>query len=213
MALRIDKTFSVQAAWGSVWAFLTDPYRVARCLPGAQVTEQLDDKTYAGTVTVKVGPVTATYKGKLRFERLDAAERTAELVASGQDVRGKGGAEVRMTSRLAEQASGATEVAVSSDVNVTGMLAQFGRGMIDDVGDQMFQKFTEAVRAELESARSGIGLASAPPPGARNEVVPLDVVSLGAGVVSRAAARAARQPALWVAVPILALVLYWLWLR
>jgi len=213
MALRIDKTFSVQAAWEPVWAFLTDPYRVARCLPGAQVTEQLDDKTYAGTVTVKVGPVTATYKGKLRFERLDAAERTAELVASGQDVRGKGGADVRMTSRLAEQSSGATEVAVSSEVNVTGMLAQFGRGMIDDVGDQMFQKFTEAVRAELESAPAATGLANAPPPGAPNEVVPLDVVSLGAGVVGRAAARAARQPALWVAVLILALVLYWLWLR
>ena len=212
MALRIEKTFTVNAAPASVWAFLTDPYRVARCLPGAAVTEQLDDKSYAGTVTVKVGPVTATYKGKLRFERLDEAEHTAEIVASGQDVRGKGGAEARMTSRLTPQGSGTTEVVVASEVNVTGMLAQFGRGMIEDVSDQMFQKFTEAARAELESAPAGPAEASAPPP-ASSDVVPLDVVSRGVGVVGRAAGRAARQPAVWAAAMILALVLCWLLLR
>jgi len=201
MALLIEKTFAVRAAPPAVWDFLTDPRRVARCLPGAAVTEQVDERTYAGTITVKVGPVSASYKGKARFERLDPAARTAEIAAFGQDVRGKGGADVKMTSRLTETTPGQTEVAVASEVNVTGVLAQLGRGMIQDVSDQMFQKFTEAVRAELESAPAA---AQAPP---------IEVVSFGAGILGRAAGRAAANPVTWIVAILVAALSYWLWLR
>jgi uncharacterized protein len=150
MAFQIEKTFVVRAPAQVVWEFLTDPRRVARCMPGAAITEQLDDKTYAGTMAVKVGPVQASYKGQLRFEQLDAAARSAVIAASGQEVRGKGGANMRLTSRVVERAPAETEVSASSEVNVTGVLAQFGRGMIQDVSDQLFLKFTEGMRAELE---------------------------------------------------------------
>ena len=133
------------------WAFLTDPRRVAQCLPGAAVTEQIDERTHAGTITMKVGPITAAFKGTMRFERLDAAARTAEIVGSGQDVRGKGGANMRMTSRLVERAPGETEVTITSDVNIIGSLAQFGRGIIQDIADQVFEKFVGAVREQLET--------------------------------------------------------------
>jgi hypothetical protein len=85
------------------------------------------------------------------FERLDAAARTAELVATGQDVRGKGGADLRLTSSVKALPGGRTEVTAVSLVNVTGILAQMGRGMIQDVSDEMFQIFSERMRAELES--------------------------------------------------------------
>src|SRR4030095_5470469 len=103
MAIEISKTFVVNAPADAVWGFLTDPQRVARCLPGAAITNQGDEQPHAGTLTVKVGPVAATYKGTMRFERLNTATRTAEIVAAGQDVRGKGGADMRMTSRLVER--------------------------------------------------------------------------------------------------------------
>ena len=88
MALRIEKSFAVDAPRAQVWSFLVDPHRVAGCLPGAAITGQLDASTWAGTMTVKVGPVTASYKGKLKFERLDEAAGEAELSGSGQETKG-----------------------------------------------------------------------------------------------------------------------------
>jgi len=211
MALQIEKTFLVKATPAAVWGFLTDPRRVARCMPGAAITEQVDDRTYAGTITVKVGPVTASYKGKLHFERLDAATGSAEIVASGQEVRGKGGADMRLTSHLTERAPGATEVTATSQVNVTGILAQFGRGMIQDVGDQMFKQFTECMRAELEAPPAAKSEEAAPK--ARGQVEPIHAISLGASVASRAAGRTLERPGFWVAVIGLGLLIYWLWFR
>src|SRR5262249_18461379 len=151
MALEIAKTFVVNAAPDAVWSFLTDLPRVARCLPGAAIGEKIDEKTSSGTMTIKVGPVSSTYRGKVVFERLDAVARTAELSASGQDVRGKGGADMRLTGSLKPLRGGQPEVTAVSTVNVTGILAQMGGGMIQDVSDEMFQIFSERMRAELES--------------------------------------------------------------
>jgi uncharacterized protein len=157
MALEIAKTFVVNAAPEKVWGFLVDLPRVARCLPGAAIGEKVDEKTSTGTMTIKVGPVSSTYRGKVVFERLDPAGRTAELSASGQDVRGKGGADLRLTSSLKALPGGRTEVTAVSVVNVTGILAQMGRGMIQDVSDEMFQIFSERMRAELESSGGAAG--------------------------------------------------------
>ena len=157
MGIPVEKKFVIQAARGEVWAFLTDPSRVAGCLPGAAITERVDERTHAGTIAVKVGPVSARYKGTVRFERLDEDGGVAEIAAAGQDVRGKGGADMRMTSRVVARGPGETEVTVSSTVNITGILAQFGRGMIQDVSDEMFRRFTDAMRAALEPASDGKG--------------------------------------------------------
>ena len=149
MALEISKTFTIDAPRAEVWKFLADPYRVAACLPGAAITEKVDDKNYLGTVSIKVGPVSASYKGKVRFETLDEESGTAEIVASGQDVKGKGGAEMRLKSQVVERAPRETEVTATSTVNITGILAQLARGMILVLSDQIFQKFTEAMRKEF----------------------------------------------------------------
>ena len=195
--MELEQKLVVQAPPDAVWAFLTDPHRVAGCLPGAAITGQEDEKTWTGTITVKVGPVSTSYKGKVIFERLDTATRTADIVASGQDVRGKGGADMRMNSRLVAVDGGATEVTVRSDVSVTGILAQLGRGMIQDVSDQMFQRFAAAMRAQLEAA----------PASAASE--PIQAVSFGAGLAVRALGRAARNPVVWVVVGIVAALVWW----
>ena len=216
MALEIEKQFSVKAPKSEVWKFLTDPHRVAACLPGAAITGQEDEQTYTGTMTVKVGPVKSSYKGKLRFERLDPEAGTAELTAVGQDIRGKGGADMRMVSRMVEGPGGETLVTVTSEVSVTGILAQFGRGMIQDVSDQMFEQFTAAMRVELESGESGVGGRESgtegvkPDPGAPEA---LDGVAFGVAVGKRAAGRLVRRSGFWAAVVILVVAIYWIWLR
>ena len=164
MALEIVKTFTIKAPPALVWEFLIDPHKVVRCLPGAALTGQLDAKTYTGTMTVKVGPVQSSYKGKVIFERLDAVTRTAEILGSGQDTKGKGGAELKLVSSVKELSPGVTEVVATSQVNISGILAQMGRGMIQDVSDQMFKIFSERMRAELESAATAAPAPAAPPP-------------------------------------------------
>jgi len=220
MAIEIVKTFTIKAPPAAVWGFLTDPQRVARCMPGAAITERIDEKTFAGTMAVKVGPVSTSYKGKIVFERLDAQARIAETVATGQDVRGRGGADLRPTSSTKEVAPGETEVTAASKVNITGNLAQMGRGMVQDVSDQLFQTFSQRMRAELEPAASApppsITPAAAPAPGASPVAAAtsaaageaLDLASVGARAAGRAASRAVRRPAVWVAIVIAAVLLY-----
>jgi uncharacterized protein len=213
MGIPIEKTFVVEAPAAAVWEFLTDPARVAGCLPGAAITEKLDDQTWGGTIAVKVGPVTANYRGKLHFDRLDAVAREADLSASGQETRGKGGADMRMKSRVVERSAGVTEVTVTSDVNVVGVLAQFGRGMIQDVSDQLFVKFTTAMRSALETG-STASPASPASPAQPNRAPPvvepvLDAGSIGKVVVSRAAARTVRRPSTWIALIVVGLVIYY----
>jgi len=209
MAFEIVKTFVVRSSPEQVWSFLIDPERVARCLPGAAITGKIDDKTWQGTMTVKVGPVSSSYKGKVAFEKLDPSSRTAEIVAQGQDVRGRGGADLRLTSTLAQKAPGETEVTTTSRVNITGILAQMGRGMVQDVSDQMFQIFSQRVRAELESAAPTAApvaaTAAAPavptPAAAPSKPEALDVGALGARAL-------VRRPVFWVAVAAAAVLVY-----
>jgi len=228
MPMELKQSFVVKAPADAVWAFLTDPRRAASALPGATLTEVGDDGTFAGTITVKVGPVSTQYRGRARFERLDVAMRTAEMVGSGQDVKGRGGAEMKMTSQLVERAPGETEVSVVSEVSVNGILAQLGRGMIQDVSDQLFQRFTAAVRAELEkpepvasagsevsggSTMSGgaASIADAPVPAPANE--PIQAVSFGAQVAGRTARRWAQSPGFWLGLAVAAALILWLVLR
>jgi hypothetical protein len=207
VSIDISKNFVVRAPRAAAWDFLTTPSRVMRCLPGAALTNQIDERTYAGTVTVKIGPVTASYKGTVRFERLDRDAWTAEMMAAGQEVRGKGGADMRMTSRLIERTAGETEVTVVSQINVMGVLAQFGRGMIQDVSDQLFQKFVDAARAELEAA------AAPPAPADVAGAPPVDVLSLGSTAVRHAAGRTAQRPLVWVAILVILVLAYWMFGR
>jgi carbon monoxide dehydrogenase subunit G len=206
MAIRFEQSFAVKAPPDAVWAYLTDPNRIAAAVPGAAITEKVDERTWKGTITVKVGPVSAKYRGTVRFEKLDAAARVAEVSGVGQEATGKGGADMRMTSRLVEKAPGETQVSVASDVNVTGILAQFGRGMIQDVSDQMFRKFADAVRGELESAAAVAAPAPAP-------AQPIEVLSFGGPVAARALARAAKRPVFWIAAAVFLLILVALFFR
>lgn len=181
--MQIEQQCVINVPPRQVWAFLTDPYQVVSCLPGASITEKLDDRTYAGTMTVKIGPVTASYKGKICFEHLDPETYTAEITGRGQEGRGKGSAEMRMESRLQALQGGGAEVTVLAEVNLIGPLAQFGRGVIQDVSDQLFRQFTASMKQQLEAAKPSDR------PDVPTKPEPVDVLSLSVGALCRALGR------------------------
>jgi carbon monoxide dehydrogenase subunit G len=150
MAVTIEKTFRVDEPIEKVWALLSDPRKVGTCVPGAQITEQVDEKTYNGAIKVKVGPSVTDYKGEVQIVRLDAAAHEIEILGKGQDVRGKGSASMKMTGKL-HTVDGGTEVVNSSELNVIGILAQMGGRVITEVSNIMFEQFVNNFKKLLQS--------------------------------------------------------------
>ena len=134
-----------------VWEFLSDPRKVATCIPGAQITETLDERRYLGTISAKVGPVLTDYKGELIVERMDAQNYEIGLLGKGTDVKGKGSASMKMTGKLRALPDGGTEVAGISEITITGLLAQFGSRVVEEVSNQMFVQFTSSLQQNLQA--------------------------------------------------------------
>ena len=165
MALKIEKTFEVPAPVEQVWAFLSDPQKVATFVPGAQITEQVDEKTYKGTIKVKVGPSVTDYNGEVEILRLDAENHEIEILGKGQDVRGRGSASMKMTGKLRALPNGGTEVTSVSEIGVVGILAQMGSRVITEVSNIMFGEFTKNFQARLQQpadAAEGQGAETTP---------------------------------------------------
>jgi uncharacterized protein len=153
MAIRIEKTFHIDEPLERVWKFISDPRKVANCLPGAQITETVDDRTFKGLIKVQVGPSVTDYKGQVHIERLDEQNHEIEIVGKGQDVRGKGSASMKMTGKVQSLPDGNTEVASLAEVNVVGLLAQMGARMIQEVSNKMFAEFSSNLRTRLQQER------------------------------------------------------------
>jgi carbon monoxide dehydrogenase subunit G len=149
--MRIENTVEVDAPLDQVWALVNDIPRVAPCMPGAALTGVLDDKTYEGTVAVKLGPLRMSYKGKVVVEEVDEANHSARLAASGRDTKGAGTARASVTTRLEPAGDTHTRLQVTSDVQLTGKVASFGRGgAINDVATRLFGQFADCLRTTLE---------------------------------------------------------------
>lgn len=150
MAITIEKAFDVEQPVEEVWAFLVDPERVVECLPGAEVEERVDDRTYRGTMGVKLGPISVTFRGTIHFDRLDEELHEVEMSGDAKDAKGSGSVKMEMHSRLTSRDGGGTHVEVSQSVNLSGKIASFGRGgIVKNVADFMFGRFTKCVQKRL----------------------------------------------------------------
>ena len=165
MATRIEEKFAVRAPPQAVWSYLVDPRQVVTCLPGAELTEVVDERTFRGTVKVKVGPVTVAYRGQVLLEEVDEAGRRARMVAEGRETAGTGSARMRMESRVAEGSGGEAQVTVTAEIEVVGRLVQLGRGMIESVSHQLFAQFSACVCRTLEAPPPVAPPAGSPAPG------------------------------------------------
>jgi carbon monoxide dehydrogenase subunit G len=152
MAIELEHTFAVPVPPEQAWDMLLDVARVAPCMPGATVDE-VDGDVVTGKIKVKVGPIALTYTGKATFTEKDAAARAVRVEAAGKETRGAGTASATVQAALEEE-NGETRVRVHTSLNVTGRPAQFGRGVMAEVGGRLIEKFS-ANLAELLATDSG----------------------------------------------------------
>jgi uncharacterized protein len=224
--VKIQDEFRVGVPVETAWNVLLDVEGIAPCMPGAQLQEVEGDE-YRGTVKVKVGPITAQYKGAARIVEADEAARKIVIQADGRDTRGQGNASATVTAQLAADGDG-TLVNIDTDLNVTGKVAQFGRGVMADVSAKLLAQFVSCLETTVLATDGGAtppsGAASAPPAAAEEaapeaapaaspsavrkidapEAQAVDLVKVAGGAVARRAI-----PAL-IAVAVVVGVVIWL---
>jgi carbon monoxide dehydrogenase subunit G len=150
--MRIENAVEVDAPIERVWALVNDIPRVAPCMPGATLTGVVDERTYEGTVLVKLGPLRMSYKGTVVVHEVDEAAHSAQMSASGKDTKGAGTARATVVTRLEPAGEHHTRMLVTSDLQLTGKVASFGRGgAINDVATRLFGEFADCLRATLEA--------------------------------------------------------------
>jgi carbon monoxide dehydrogenase subunit G len=148
--MELTNEFRVNVPLDDAWAILTDIERIAPSMPGAQLQEVEGDE-YRGIVKVKVGPITAQYKGTARFEEQDKEAHRVVLKAEGRDTRGQGNANATVTATLTPEPDG-TKVTVVTDLTITGKVAQFGRGVLADVSSKLLGQFVDNLERDVLSA-------------------------------------------------------------
>ena len=146
--MKINNEFTVGAPIQQAWDTMLNLERIAPCLPGAAIQEEKDEGEYDGTMKVKIGPITANYKGTVKFEEVDEDNHRAVLQATGRDARGQGTASATIVSTLQEEGDG-TKVSVETDMKLTGRAAQFGRGIAQDVATKMLDQFASCLEEEI----------------------------------------------------------------
>lgn len=148
--MQLQNSFTVPAAPDAAWQVLLDVPRIAPCMPGAELTEVIGEHAYKGNAKLRVGPVNLTFSGTAEITALDAAARTATVHAAGNDTKGRGAAEADVVFALVED-GGQTRVDITTDLNLTGSVAQYGRasGLIDAIAGQIISDFARNLEAEI----------------------------------------------------------------
>src|SRR5260370_25269158 len=151
--MEITDSFRVSTPIDATWKVMLDIEGIAPCMPGAQLQEVEGDE-YRGVVKVKVGPITAQYKGTARLAEVDEANRRIVIDASGRDTRGQGNAKATIVVTMMPEGAG-TKVNVATDLSITGKVAQFGRGVLADVSSKLMGQFVENVERDVLSVAGG----------------------------------------------------------
>jgi len=181
MKVRLEKTFPMPASAEAAWALLQDISGVAACMPGAKLTEQVDATHYKGTVSVKVGPASLSFRGEIEVKSADASTRTLRLFAKGTDTNGSSAASMDLTARIDAIDGSSCSLAGDSEVSMSGKAASFGARMMGPVADQVIGQFAANFAARLKQAPPPQAGAAAPAQGAAapaQEAKPLNALAL-----------------------------------
>jgi carbon monoxide dehydrogenase subunit G len=146
--MRFENEIEVAQPPKELFAFLTDVERVAPCLPGASIDGR-DGDDYTGSMKVKVGPITGTYKGKMRFLEQDEDALRAVMSARAAEVNGQGDAEAKITTQIEEAGDSASRIRMETDLQMRGRVAQFGRGAMEKISQRMFDEFARNLEREM----------------------------------------------------------------
>ena len=165
MKLELEKTFPMPGGSDTTWTFLQNIEGVAGCMPGARITERIDERHYKGTVSLKVGPASLTFKGDIEVVDIDAPNRTVHLVGKGSDSSGTSGASMDLVALVeAGDAPGASQLAGKSEVSVSGKAAAFGGRMMGSVTEQILQQFAANFADEVRRLAVAAGQPDAAAP-------------------------------------------------
>jgi carbon monoxide dehydrogenase subunit G len=162
--MEFDNAFEVPLPVDAAWKVLMDIRRIAPCLPGAELTEVVDDRTYKGKVGVRLGPVSLAFAGTVKFEEIDDANHRARIAAQGSDAKGRGAANATATFHL-EPVSGGSKVLVHTNLTLSGAVAQYGRGVgiIQITAAQIITQFANNLKAQLGPVVAPAATAAAAP--------------------------------------------------
>ncbi len=172
--MKLKNAFEIPLAPSEAWVLLLDIERIGPCLPGTKITEVVDDKTYKGEVALRLGPVALTFKGKASFEEIDNEGHWARVKAQGADAKGRGGANADVEFSLVPT-EGGSMVTIETDLNLSGSIAQYGRGVgiIQATSEQLIGEFAKNLSALLSQSGASEGTAdgeqatAAPAPSSR----------------------------------------------
>ena len=149
--MRFENEIEVAQSPKDLFAFLTDVERVAPCLPGASIDGREGDD-YTGSMKVKVGPITGTYKGKMRFLEQDEDALRAVMSARAAEINGQGDAEARITTQIEQAGDESSRIRMETDLQMRGRVAQFGRGAMEKISQRMFDEFARNLEREMSGA-------------------------------------------------------------
>ena len=184
--MKIENSFEVPAPPEQAWELLIDVPRVIPCMPGAELTETVDESRWKAKMTVKLGPMTFAFATDLRREQADADARRATLSAKARELRGRGGGQATIASALAP-IDGGTRVDIVTDLALSGAVAQYGRGMVEDVTSQLVNRFADCLESQLSGTPAEAEEAAAAQP------EPVSGLSLAARGVGQEIVRALRR--------------------
>ena len=158
MEVKAEKSIKLNQDPDMIWKCMIDPSFMVKSVPGAELTEQLDEKNFKGKISIKIGPVNAKFNGEAEFTKLEEADYELTMEGKGLDTSGKGGANMTMNIKLSTLKEGGTEMQSSMSLSITGRLAQFGARMIVAVNNKMFDQwatsFTELLNEQTSSKDS-----------------------------------------------------------
>jgi hypothetical protein len=188
--VRLENSFEVPAGRQAAWELLMDVERVVPCMPGAQLVDTLGESAWKANMNVKLGPIALTFATDITRESADEAASSVTLNARARETRGRGGAQAAIQSSLTE-VPGGTRVDIVTDLTLSGAVAQYGRGIVQDVSGQLVAKFADCLKAQLAAAAPEAAAGAAEQAAAATERAarPVSGLSLGLGALVRAIGR------------------------
>ncbi len=189
--MEFDNKFEVPLPVAEAWVVLMDIERIVPCMPGAEITEIIDQDNFKGKVSVRLGPVALTFAGRAEFVERDEQAFSARVKAQGSDSKGRGGANADVTFGLVSAGENATSVEIHTNLQLSGSVAQYGRGvgMIADVASQIIGKFADCLRDQVANAGSPAETEAAPPP----QAAPVSGTSVGLRALWNAVVRSIKR--------------------
>ena len=191
--MRVENSFIVPGSPDAAWELLLDTERVIPCMPGAELTETVDESNWKAKMHVKLGPIALTFATDLKREEVDAAGRRAKLFANAREMRGRGAAQARIDTWL-ETSDSVTTARVVTDLSMSGPVAQYGRGIVQDVASQLVTQFADCLARQLEPTPAPTAENPPPsPPSPARQASPVGGLQLVAKAVGRSLLRVLRR--------------------